>query len=278
VPQCHNISVVHVKRAISFQVAVELTAALIVLCAIVSAAGAVSVETSNGCRTTPDDPCIRSGSCEIQGATWTQEVTIDRTDIFETQGWPGLCDMVHVGLVQGNCEPPGAQTNVTVHLSQTSFATVPSIVGPLSCAGDPAPALLSFDDPGSHGEVEVGLFADVTYTVSNGGQLEATSLVFSGLAGDWNTIGGTCGGSFGAGTSCTVIVRFTPSSLGESADTLLLDYDDGTGPAATISKGVAGSGIQFAVPALQGIGQWLLLAALAGSAIVLIFRRVPREV
>jgi hypothetical protein len=256
----------------------QSTAALILLCSIVSAAGAVSIETLNGCQTTPDDPCVRSGSCDIQGATWTQDVTIDRTDIFVTQGWTGLCDMVHVGLVQGDCEPPGAQTNVTVHLSQTSFATIPSIVGPLSCTGDPAPALLSFDDPGSHGEVEIGSFADVTYTVSNGGQLGVTSLVLSGLAGDWSTVGGTCGGSVAAGASCSIIVRFTPSSLGGSADTLLLDYDDGTGPAATISKGVAGTGIQFSVPALQGLGPWLLLAALAGSAIVPILRRGPRAV
>jgi len=109
--------------------------ALSVLAAMVPVAHAVSTETSNGCRGTQDDPCIRSGSCEIQGAMWTQDVTIDRSDIFDTQGWPGLCDMVHVGLVQGDCEPGGAQQNVTVHLSTTSFAFVPAITGPLSCAG-----------------------------------------------------------------------------------------------------------------------------------------------
>ena len=228
---------------------------------------AISTETFNGCQGTQDDPCVRSGSCEIQGAVWNQDVTIDRSDIFDTQGWPGVCDMVHVGLVQGNCEPPGATTNVTVHLSPTTFAQIPSIVGPLSCAGDPAPALLAFDDPGSHGEVAIGAFADVTYTVSNAGQSEATSVVFSGLAGDWSTAGGTCGAAVSAGSSCTVIVRFTPSSVGASADTLLLDYDDGTGPATTVSKGVSGTGIATNVPALQGPGMWLLLVGLGGIAI-----------
>ena len=87
-------------------------------------AHAVSTETSNGCRGTQDDPCIRSGSCEIQGALWDQDVTVDRADIFDTQGWPGLCDMVHVGLVQGNCDPSGAQIGVTVQLSQTSTAWI----------------------------------------------------------------------------------------------------------------------------------------------------------
>lgn len=244
------------------------------MCLIAAEASlAVSTETFNGCQGTQDDPCLRSGSCEIQGAVWDQDVTIDRSDIFDTQGWPGVCDMVHVGLVQGNCEPPGATTNVTVSLSPTTFAQIPSIVGPLSCAGDPAPALLAFDDPGSHGEVAIGSFADVTYTVSNGGQSEATSVVFSGLAGDWSIAGGTCGALVPAGASCTVIVRFTPSSVGASANTLLLDYDDGTGPAATASKAVSATGIAISVPALHGPGLWLLVLGLGATAIAQLRRR-----
>jgi hypothetical protein len=127
--------------------------------------------------------------------------------------------------------------------------------------------LLSFDDPGSHGEVAVGSFAEVTYTVSNDGQSEATSVVFSGLAGDWSLGGGTCGVSLAAGSSCTVIVRFAPSSVGASADTLLLDYDDGFGPAITVSKGVSGTGIVLRVPAVHGPWLWLLIAALGVTAI-----------
>ena len=109
------------------------------LLSLAGPARAVSTETSNGCAGTQVNPCTRSGSCEIQGAVWTQDVTVDRADIFDTQGWPGLCDMVHVGLVQGNCEPPGAQVNVTVALSATSFAAIPSIIGPLACAGEAEP-------------------------------------------------------------------------------------------------------------------------------------------
>jgi hypothetical protein len=112
--------------------------AVVLLVAPVTAS-AVGTETSNGCFGTQDDPCIRSGSCAIQGATWTQDVTIDRADRFDTQGWSGLCDMVHVGFVQGNCEPAGAQIDVTVHLSPLSFAWVPEVVGPLACAAEPPP-------------------------------------------------------------------------------------------------------------------------------------------
>jgi hypothetical protein len=132
--------------------------------------------------------------------------------------------------------------------------------------------LLSFDDPGSHGEVALGSFADVTYTLSNDGQSEATSVVFSGLAGDWSVGGGTCSAALAAGSSCTVIVRFTPSSLGASADTLLLDYDDGFGPAVTVSKGVSGTGVALQVPALDGPWLWLVLATLGVSAIAFLRR------
>jgi hypothetical protein len=96
---------------------------------------AVMTETFNSCRTTQDDPCVRVGNCDIQGGQWDQTVTVDRSDIFATQGWPGLCDMVHVALVQGNCEPAGAQADVTVHLSATTSAWIPSITGLLSCVG-----------------------------------------------------------------------------------------------------------------------------------------------
>ena len=114
-------------------------AVVVVLLMAPVTARAIGTETFNGCSETQDDPCVRSGSCAIQGATWTQDVTIDRADRFDTQGWPGVCDMVHVGFVQGNCEPAGAQIDVTVYLSPLSFASVPEVVGPLACAGDPPP-------------------------------------------------------------------------------------------------------------------------------------------
>ena len=92
-------------------------------------------EDFNDCRTSTEDFCERAGSCAIQGAAWYQYVTIDKSSKFDTQGWPGLCDMVHVSLVQGNCSPLLAQDNVTAYLSDTSYAQIPSISGPLACGG-----------------------------------------------------------------------------------------------------------------------------------------------
>ena len=93
-------------------------------------------EDFNDCRSNTGDFCERSGSCAIQGAAWYQYVTIDKTEKFKTQGWPGLCDMVHVALVQGTCFPLFAQDDVTANLSDTTYAIIPSISGPLTCGGD----------------------------------------------------------------------------------------------------------------------------------------------
>ncbi|MEN8132833.1 MAG: dockerin type I domain-containing protein [Pseudomonadota bacterium] len=112
----------------SFRVA---SASLLLITAL--SVDAVGTEDSNNCRGTTSDFCERSGSCSIQGSDWYQYVTIDKSDIFDTQGWPGLCDMVHVSLVQGDCSPPSAQVDVTAYLSTSTFADIPGISGILVC-------------------------------------------------------------------------------------------------------------------------------------------------
>ena len=106
-------------------------AALLLITAL--SVDAVGTEDSNNCRGMTGDFCERSGSCSIQGSDWYQHVTIDKSGIFDTQGWPGLCDMVHVSLVQGDCSPPNAQVDVTAYLSATTFANIPGISGVLVC-------------------------------------------------------------------------------------------------------------------------------------------------
>ena len=99
-------------------------------------ANSAAKEDFNDCRTIAGDFCERAGSCAIQGSAWYQYVTIDKNDKFDTQGWPGLCDMVHVSLVQSRCSPQYAQDDVTANLSGMSFAFIPGISGSLACGGD----------------------------------------------------------------------------------------------------------------------------------------------
>ena len=118
---------------------VVCVAVLLLMICVLSAqlAFAQSVETENGCSGTVVDPCVRSGACLLQGTTWNQTVTIARSDLYDTMGWPGVCDQVHVALVQGNCSPGGSQLNVTASLQASSTAFIPELVGPLECNAEP---------------------------------------------------------------------------------------------------------------------------------------------
>ena len=89
----------------------------------------------NDCRTSIGEFCERAGSCAIQGTAWYQYVTAKKSEKFSKQGWPGLCDMVHVSLVQGRCSPLYTQSEVTADLSELTKAYIPNISGTLMCGG-----------------------------------------------------------------------------------------------------------------------------------------------
>ncbi|MGA0266548.1 MAG: hypothetical protein ACO3KY_11720 [Lysobacterales bacterium] len=101
-----------------------------------SALWAGGTEEFNTCRNTSEPVCERMGSCSIQGSSWFQHVLIDKRDKFDTQGWPGLCDMTHVALVRGNCDPLGAREGIIAILSARTIAEVPLVEGTLACGGD----------------------------------------------------------------------------------------------------------------------------------------------
>ena len=92
-------------------------------------------EDFNDCRTSNDEFCERAGSCAIQGSEWYQYVIVKKSEKFSKQGWPGLCDMAHVSLVQGKCSPLYVKEDITAYLSASSHVYIPNISGPLMCGG-----------------------------------------------------------------------------------------------------------------------------------------------
>lgn len=105
-------------------------------------------ETSNGCKSTRNDPCTRSGTCNIQRSTWSQRVVCSRLDRHATMGWAGLCDQVHVGLVQGNCST-SSTGEIVIPLTARTTAYVTNLFG-MSCASmlASAPTALSYNGRG----------------------------------------------------------------------------------------------------------------------------------
>ena len=81
-----------------------------------------------------------------------------------------------------------------------------------------------------------GVSTSHTFYVTNDGAQAATAIGDAGqlsdgfafTGGSYPGTGGTCGSSLAVGTSCTVVVTFTPSGSGPAASTLGLSYDDGT--------------------------------------------------
>jgi hypothetical protein len=121
-----------------------------------------------------------------------------------------------------------------------------------------APAQLSISDGPTYdfGTRAVGVATGHTFTVMNGGGVDATALTPAALAPGFSFAGtgypgtgGTCAATLAAGASCTLTVAFTPPSAGPFAGTLGLGYGNGvTSDAAT--RPLKGAG---AAPALLAI-------------------------
>jgi hypothetical protein len=106
----------------------------------------------------------------------------------------------------------------------------------------------SFDFP----KVAVGTSAEQTFVLSNDTMAPfAVAPSFSGGdSAQFRQVGGTCGASLAAGDSCTVVVRFTPTSSGIMRSTLVA----GSGP---VTAEVSGTGINAGVavdPNQHGFG------------------------
>ncbi|HEY3449447.1 MAG TPA: choice-of-anchor D domain-containing protein [Myxococcales bacterium] len=93
----------------------------------------------------------------------------------------------------------------------------------------PDPATFAFMSMG------VGLTQDHTFSVNNTGAADGTfaagdtlSGPFSFKGGTYPGIGGTCGTSFPKGSSCTVVVSFAPTALGDFTSTLSISFNSGT--------------------------------------------------
>jgi uncharacterized delta-60 repeat protein len=111
----------------------------------------------------------------------------------------------------------------------------------------PAALTMSSSPTFSFGSIFVNTITPTTFTVTNSGDVPATSLTISGLntpfnyvGGNYPGTGGTCGTSLANATSCTTIISFSPLAVGTFNDSFVLQYNNGT---ATQSLNEALSGI-----------------------------------
>jgi hypothetical protein len=107
-----------------------------------------------------------------------------------------------------------------------------------------------------------GVATDHTFTVWNTGAQLATSIapgvgLGNGFAFKGNTYpgtGGTCASTLAVGTSCNIVVTFTPPGAGSFSATINLNYGtNGAPPSSTVTRALQGTGI---TTALLTINPW----------------------
>ncbi len=117
------------------------------------------------------------------------------------------------------------------------------------------PAELEITDAPSYdyGSVDNNTLASRTFTITNIGGVDATSITdAAGLAAPFNYKGGSypgtggdCAATLSASASCTIVVDFSPVASGAFIDTLLIDYNDGL-VAQQLSLDLNGTGVNTA--------------------------------
>jgi hypothetical protein len=138
----------------------------------------------------------------------------------------------------------------TINISYNNGVTTQNATRAIEGTGV-APADLTISDGATYnfGVHLNATTAQHTFTINNVGGTDATSVTGSGLGapyqflggGGYPGTGGTCTGTITAGSNCTIVVSFTPSSAGVANDTIEINYDDGANP-QTSTRGVTGTG------------------------------------
>ena len=92
-----------------------------------------------------------------------------------------------------------------------------------------------------------GSVTSKTFTLTNSGGIDATSLSTVALANSFSFLGlsypgvcGTCGNTLAASASCTVIIEYTPVATGSNNETITVNYQDGVA-ANTSTRSIQGA-------------------------------------
>lgn len=114
-------------------------------------------------------------------------------------------------------------------------------------------SITSHTSPYDFGSVAVGATVTETFTVTNAGGSDVSTLSFTGLSGVYTvTGGGTCGGTLSKNASCTLEVSYTPVAAVTSSQTLSINSTDELGNSATSTMAISGTGTSGIVLSYAG--------------------------
>jgi hypothetical protein len=160
------------------------------------------------------------------GASCTIEVRFD----------PSMAPGSYDGLLNIDYQVDGVNLSMAKPLTAT-------IIGP---------ALTISDTGFDYGDVFMTTESSHNFTITNTGSLPVTDLLVTESSPHFVMLSSDCGTMIAAGSTCNILLSFMPQVSGPLTTTLILDYDDGTGP-QTVSNTIQGYGKELAVIILQGV-------------------------
>ena len=132
-----------------------------------------------------------------------------------------------------------------------------STINLVASAKSPAKLTISDGPTYNYGNITLGLPSSKTFTVTNAGDSQATTLIaapltngFTFKGGNYPGTGGTCSVMLAGGATCAITVNFIASVIGTQTSTLSLAYNNGAFPATT-SNGLTATAITKALLALS---------------------------
>ncbi len=176
--------------------------------------------------------------------------------IFKGGSYPGTAGTCGATIAVGSCTivvtytPTTAAThNDTIEISYTDGLAGQLASRAITGVGQ-NPAVLTISDGATYdyGNQSQLTDTDKTFTITNGGDVSATTVSGSGLVAPFIFKGGTYPGTAGTCTatiavgSCTIVVTYTPTTLAVHNDTIQIDYTDGVA-AQIATRAVTGTGI-----------------------------------
>lgn len=162
--------------------------------------------------------------------------------------------------------------NAALDISYNDGVTAQSVVRNMTGTSSP-PAVLTISDsnPYDFGTVAVGAIADHSFTITNTGGYDASTMAEIALAapfyykgGTYPGTGGNCGTVLSATASCSIVVTYTPTATGTQNGTLQMQYNNGVS-VVTSTRTVTGVGVAPALLTITPAATWDFGAVANGS-------------
>ena len=168
--------------------------------------------------------------------------------------------------------------NATLNVGYNDGVQAQSSVRTLTGTGV-TPAVLAISDtsPYDYGAVVQSGTSDHTFTITNTGNLAASSIGITGLSGafgykggSYPGSGGSCGTTLNASISCTVVITFAPSATGSFSSSMVVGYFDGAQTQST-TRTMQGTGATAASLTISDASTYTFGTVANGASIDKVF-------